>query len=905
MPNRSVRLSLLLCVLPGLLRAQATVVPFAAGDTLPRPPADRVEDLVRWSAGGSVDIDGLPTWRGRALAGAERTVDGILWGNIVRSDRYSSNSWLRAFAPSLNALAGAEVRAGGYAPQLGGGGPGSLAFQTRSGTERWEIGGSAATGGALDPGRIDGLTRLDASVGGPLLPGWRVRATGTVLGRPMAGLREGNERYYLPAGIDTTYRYQVTPGDTVDGVVQRFEATDGVPRSPLTTADLMARVDGRVGPAQVWVRALRGTEAERYFASAHVANSAQSFGRNGRQHDIAAGGSLPLVGGWTVAAHLAWQEERLEEGPIAPSSELDSRDPAFGILASGLDMRFGFDEFPVDEELEWNYRRNTPGSRRSPYDLENTGQYLLIDDARNNPYGVRGYSEAGGPIGRVRLYQDRRMEVGVSASAPAGEGVVTLGATHRAHTIVNYSHDLTSQAFSDVWRVSPIEQALFAEWRVAGASWWVSAGARLDRFDTKARRPRVIPRYGSLGTYVDPGTGDTLRWEEGSLDRQTWYELNTDPDKAHTALSLRASASGTIAPDVQAHLAVGRHARTPDLGLQLTGINTDLSNTNSSRAFGTDYGHDVVDAMEAGIRTTAGALELEVTGFREKDVWTPVARLDAFFDPLTMSLRDLIVIKQEEGTTRMGVTAAAAYRVAPTVTLRGAYTYVSIDDEDGGPTIETEPRPHTLSLSAEGRTPGSGPLGNATLVVALQQSTGIARMIDDGVFPFPTSDLRSSSIPAWRTLDARLVKQFTAGGRDIRLYVDARNILNATNLIRAFDTGDPDRSVAAEEAWIANDVSAFRNEGEANGNYTGGSIDLTFGGAGRAGCGSWVEQSGAPRPQNCAYLIAAEERFGNGNGIFTLAEQERASRAEFLAEWGPASFRGAARTVRVGAALSF
>jgi hypothetical protein len=904
MLNRSVRLGLVLGVLPGLLQAQATVVRIAGGDTIPRPPADRIEEVVRWSAGGSMDVDGLPTWRGRSLAGAERSVDGILWGSVVRSDRLSSSPWLRSFAPSLNALGGTEVRAGGYAPQLGGGAPGSLAFVTRGGTERWEINGSAATGAALDVGRIDALTRLEAAVGGPLLPGWRLQAAGTVLGRPMAGLREGLERYYLPTGVDTTYRYQVAPGDTVEGVVQRFEAADGIPRSPLTTADLMARVDGTVGPAQVWFRALRGTEAERYFASAHVANNAQAFGRNGRQHDLAAGGSLALAGGWTVAAHLAWQEERLQEGPIAPSDEIDSRDPALGILASGLEMRFGFEQFPVDEELEWNYRLNTAGSRRTPYDLENADQYSLIDEVRNNPYGVRGYSEAGGPIGRIRLFQDRRVEFGVSASTPVAAGVVTVGATHRTHTIANYSHDLVSQAYSEVWRASPIEQALFAEWRAGGEAWMVSAGARLDRFDTRARRPRMFPRLGSVGTYVDPGTGDTLRWEQGSLSRDTWYELNTDPDEAHTALSLRASVSGTIAPDVQAHLAVGRHARTPDLGLQLTGINTDLANTNSSRPFGTDYGHDVVDAMEVGLRTTTGQFDLGVTGFREKDIWTPVARLESLFDPLSLSLRDLILIKQEEGTTRMGVTAAAAYRAGQAVTLRGAYTYVDVDD-DGAPTLETEPRPHTLSLSAEGRTTGTGPFGNATLVVALQQATGIARVVDDGAFPFPTTDLRTAAIPDWRTLDARLVKRFTAAGRSIGVYIDARNILNAENLIRAFDAGDPDRSSVAEASSIASDINAFRNEGEANGLYSGGSIDLTFGGAGRAACGSWVEQGGAPRPQNCAYLIAAEARFGNGNGVFTLAEQEQASRAEYRAAQGPASFRGAARTVRVGAQLSF
>ena len=60
-----------------------------------------------------------------------------------------------------------------------------------------------------------------------------------------------------------------------------------------------------------------------------------------------------------------------------------------------------------------------------------------------------------------------------------------------------------------------------------------------------------------------------------------------------------------------------------------------------------------------------------------------------------------------------------------------------------------------------------------------------------------------------------------------------------------------------------------------------GSIDLSFGGAADRGRVRRLGQPGAAMPAapNCVALIRAEERFGNGDHVFDLAEQRRASDA--------------------------
>jgi hypothetical protein len=53
------------------------------------------------------------------------------------------------------------------------------------------------------------------------------------------------------------------------------------------------------------------------------------------------------------------------------------------------------------------------------------------------------------------------------------------------------------------------------------------------------------------------------------------------------------------------------------------------------------------------------------------------------------------------------------------------------------------------------------------------------------------------------------------------------------------------------------------------------------------------------------YLIRAEERYGDGDHVFTLAEQRRASDAFYAVDRGPHNFTGDPRRLRLGVEVTF
>ena len=53
-----------------------------------------------------------------------------------------------------------------------------------------------------------------------------------------------------------------------------------------------------------------------------------------------------------------------------------------------MDFEYDFDNFPVTDELIDNFRRNQ--GRITPIDVNNGSNYCMIDELRNNAYGLYG-----------------------------------------------------------------------------------------------------------------------------------------------------------------------------------------------------------------------------------------------------------------------------------------------------------------------------------------------------------------------------------------------------------------------------------------------------------------------------------------------------------------------------------
>jgi hypothetical protein len=238
-------------------------------------------------------------------------------------------------------------------------------------------------------------------------------------------------------------------------------------------------------------------------------------------------------------------------------------------------------------------------------------------------------------------------------------------------------------------------------------------------------------------------------------------------------------------------------------------------------------------------------------------------------------------------------------------------------------------RPHTLAAAAslsfpdewnEGSTVGSI-LENVGLFATFRYASGTPYtrcnpgVTDEDVVSGDNCDrefpegLNGSRLPAFRQLNLRLTKGFAVGGVDLTAYLDARNVLNFRNIIQVFtQTDDIVNDAERENEFLGNQEDNL-DEATRSGVPVSadGDIDLTFGGIPdpRAGCGSWVTQDGLPGAPNCIYMIRAEERWGNGDHLYTVAEQRRASDALYNTIRGTHNFTGEPRRMRLGVELNF
>jgi hypothetical protein len=247
-------------------------------------------------------------------------------------------------------------------------------------------------------------------------------------------------------------------------------------------------------------------------------------------------------------------------------------------------------------------------------------------------------------------------------------------------------------------------------------------------------------------------------------------------------------------------------------------------------------------------------------------------------------------------------------------------------DTDGPPQAilpTAQSRPHTLAGSFGLTFPNDWKAGtgvswleNAGLFTTFRFTSGTAytRCPDNSDNAFRISgrgcanneiagDLNSSRLPMLKEFNMRLTKGFGLGGVDVTAYVDVRNLFNFTNTLFVYSsTGDVRNDEAVEQRWQRNS-SEFEGEALNNGAWTAEqAIALP---AANEACADWVNQGGLSASPSCFYLIRAEQRYGNGDRVFSSAEQRAASEAFFFAGRSIDAFRGPGRDVRLGLELNF
>ncbi len=174
--------------------------------------------------------------------------------------------------------------------------------------------------------------------------------------------------------------------------------------------------------------------------------------------------------------------------------------------------------------------------------------------------------------------------------------------------------------------------------------------------------------------------------------------------------------------------------------------------------------------------------------------------------------------------------------------------------------------------------------------------------IENCVRLFPEG-LNTQRLPAFKELNARLTKSFGVGGLDMTGYLDVRNLLNFRNVIQVFAVNGDIRNDEERADNLQADLDDLASERDAN-NAVGsdGAMELP---TAHEDCAGWVSSKNSPAAANCMYLIRAEQRFGNGDHVFTVEEQGNAINALYDVARGEHQQLGIGRRARLGFEINF
>jgi len=658
-----------------------------------------------------------------------------------------------------------------------------------------------------------------------------------------------------------------------------------------------------------------------------------------------------------LETYISYQRDQTLQGPMTTEGEASSRDPFGGFMIGGMDFLFDFDNFPLNEELVNNYRTNLAGSRRSPLDLENRVQYATSDVYRNNAYGLynRGSAGAdmqfydvgiGSPLAtRLIMYKEDRWVGKANLDWQFDRyNRLKIGGEFTRYTIGNYSHQLDDQIFSDVFLEKPLRYNVFAEDRLDLGDVVLVGGLRYDWYHTRAKRPVGFPVIVTHPEY-NPSDPDAF-FNNPDLFRE---------DESHSYLSPHVQVSFPVTERTNFRLSYAHQVQAPDFGVVLQGINSDINLTNTNNVYGADVDFGKSITFEFGVRHAfSDDMVLDFAAYNKDNLSNAANRLISLADPTTgVNGNVRLLTNADFGNTR-GIDVRLDRRFGSL--FNGTLSYSFMDAKNTGSDPDTyidfgsrvlnavsggnQPppqavlptdfnRPHTLAAAAsltfpndwnEGSTVGSI-FENVGLFATFRYASGTPYTAcslgstdqdvvsgDNCDREFPEGQ-NQSRLPAFKNLNLRLTKGFGLGGLDLTAYLDARNVLNFRNIIQVFTQTNDVRNLDEEENEFAANAEEVQGEAEASGVDVSadGTIDLTFGGIAdrRQGCSSWVTEDGVAAAPNCVALIRAEQRFGNGDGLYDEVEQRRASNSLYNTIRGIHNFTGDPRRMRVGLEVSF
>jgi hypothetical protein len=134
-------------------------------------------------------------------------------------------------------------------------------------------------------------------------------------------------------------------------------------------------------------------------------------------------------------------------------------------------------------------------------------------------------------------------------------------------------------------------------------------------------------------------------------------------------------------------------------------------------------------------------------------------------------------------------------------------------------------------------------------------------------------------------------------------YLDVRNLLNFRNVIQLFAVNGDVKNDAERAIHLDADLDDLASERDAN-DAVGANGAMLLPTA-HEDCATWISTKNEPAAANCMYLIRAEQRYGDGDHVFTVDEQTNAINALYDVARGEQQMLGVGRRARVGFEINF
>jgi hypothetical protein len=647
-----------------------------------------------------------------------------------------------------------------------------------------------------------------------------------------------------------------------------------------------------------------------------------------------------------------------------------------GFYVRPFDFQYDLNSFALTPDRLANYRDQV-NDHGSPVDLDQRAIYESKTSGagldRANPYGVLDAAYAYNGINNRRngntlfLNQENRWIGKANLDWQADRyNRLKIGGELTRYELNSYGHSYTDAFFSDYYYGRPTRWNGFIEDRIDLGDLVLVGGLRYDWYDSRNSRPYLLDTVATSATF-----GEYVRFPR-TFSYSGAFNLNGQDlpltifrrDQTHSYLSPHVQVSFPVTDRTNFRLSYAHQVQSPDFALVLTGTNTDLSITNTNHVFGEDLDFGKSITFEFGIRHAfSDDMVLDLAAYNKDNLSNAAGRLVSRYDPLGKKSQDIRVYTNADFGNTRGLDMRLDRRIGQFFNGTVAYSYQDarntgsdpdtyinfgsrvVNSVSGGnqpPPQAIAPidlsRPHSLAGAFALNLPGDWKRGTALgsilgnfgafVTFRYQSGTAYTTCTDDAGNEAVLSGqvcakgniaggLNAQRLPAFKGLDARFTKGFHLGGTEVTAYLDARNILNLRNITTVFVSSRDISSKREQELSWATDSTQFANDGTENGIILNdGALDLKFGGANASGCGSYKVTSNAS-PQACVYLIRAEQRYGNGDGILSLEEQQKLSQQNYqtgsarspilgLSNGRMASnFLGAGRRLRLGLELSF